>query len=214
MAKRRYSNVPTPAMAPIVDATLPSTDDLALALDLPKELTERQRRILKWRLRGLTEAAIAQVENVSQSFISRELKTIRLAFAEQGKRVDQNVVVGESINLYQEVEHKAWELYSKASSKDETGDANKALATVMQAREKSLKLLMDLGLIKRAAIEHDHTVNVPPFVKKWEETSKEDKNIVVTQVIDAQFSELEAPQPPELPPDIQIFEDENDHNEN
>lgn len=177
-------------------------------IKMPSELTERQRRIVKFRLRGLTQKAIAQIEEVSQPYIAKELKKVRQVFAEHGSQIDQNVVVGESYNLFQEIEHRAWELFHK--SKESVGDANKALHTVMAAREKTIKLLMDLGLIKRAAISHEHNLKMPPFLEQWQGHTHEDKRIVVNEVINTQLSELEEPEPPQAPEDAEFEEAEDE----
>lgn len=169
---------------------------LAVDEDLPTELSERQRRIVKYRMRGLTQNAIAQIENISQPMVSKEVRAIRKVFAETGKQVEQDVVVGASLNLYEEIGVKGWELYHKALENQAIGDANKALATVMAAQEKSVRLLMDLGLVKRAAVEHKHTV--APFLEQWEARTADEKQLTVATVIDSQLSELEAPEPPQL----------------
>lgn len=184
-------------------------------IKMPTELTERQRRIVKYRLRGLTQKAIAGIEQVSQPMIAKEVRKIRKVFAEQGSQIEQNVVVGESVNLFQEIEQRAWELYYK--SKDgSAGDANKALNTVMTAREKTIKLLMDLGLIKRAAITHEHNMKLPPFLEEWNEKSEEDKRTTISEVIGTQLPDLEEPTPPELPDDIDYadYEEVSDEEEN
>jgi hypothetical protein len=168
------------------------------ALDL-EGLNDRQARIVKYRMRGLSQQAIATLEEVSQPVIAREMKRIRKIFAESGRQIDQDVVVGESMNLYEEVKRKGWELYYKAQESKSLGDANKALSTVMSAHERSLSLMMDLGLIRRAAIEHQHSV--APFLEKWEQQSKEDRRIVIEGVIDTQLSDLEEPTPPLLEED-------------
>lgn len=172
-------------------------DELSDDIPLPSELTDRQRRIVKYRQRGMTQRAIAQVENVSQPMISQEMKAIREAFREQGEQIDQEVVVGETMNLFQELEHRGWELYHKSMEAGKLGDGNKALNTIMSARERSIKLLMDLGLMKRAKIEHEHNVTLPPLMKQWQD-GEVDQTGIVTRVIDTQLSALDEPTPPQL----------------
>lgn len=194
--------------APKGNSYIVAAETLTDEVKMPKELTERQQRIVKFRQRGLTQKAIAEIENVSQPMIAKEVRKIREVFAAQGSQIDQDVVVGESLNLFQEVEHRAWSIYSKSIDSNALGDANKALNTIMSARERSTKLLMDLGLVKRAAVEHHH--EVAPFLEKWEKQSKEDKRLVVESVIDTQLSALPAPAPPEEPEDAEweAIEDE------
>lgn len=199
MSKKFYANTSDSALIAQVGVT---------DVEMPTELSERQKRLLKYRMRGLTQKAIAQIENVSQPFISQELNKIKKIFAEQGKQIDQHAVVGESLNIFQEVEHRAWDLYYKSVEGKSHSDANKALSTVLTARDRGIKLLMDLGLIKRAAIEHKHSV--APFLEKWQQQSQEDKRIVVESVIETQLSDLEEPQPPALPDYLEYEDVEED----
>lgn len=181
-----------------------SMDELSDDIPMPGDLTERQRRIVKYRLRGMTQRAIARLEDVSQPMIAKEMRAIRAAFKEQGENIDQDVIVGESMTLYQELEQRAWEIYHKALDEKKYGDCNKALATIMSARDHTVKLLLDLGLVERAKIEHSHTVNLPPFVEKWKEV---DKSQVITSVIHTQLDPLEDPEPPQLAAEYAEYEE-------
>lgn len=154
-------------------------------------LSERQTLIYKLSLRGLTQSAIGKILQISQPAVAKELRKIREYFQEQGRQVDENYVVGSTVSLYQEVETKAWEIYNDANS--ESQDKLKALQIVVNAREKNLKLLMDLGRIKKAAQEVTHKVEPSPFVQSWERGEAREK---VKMLIEAQLDEL----PPPLPP--------------
>lgn len=177
------------------EAMLAST--LTESLDAPGGLNDLQQRIIRYRTRGLTQKAIAQIEGITQGRVSQILREIREVFKKHGEGIDQAVVVGETMNLYQEVEMRAWEIYSKSSGGDNASpkDATKALQLVMSAREKSLKLMMDLGLIKRAAIEHK--MEIAPFLKGWEDVPKEERQSVAYKLIETKLTPLEAPTPPE-----------------
>jgi len=164
-------------------------------LELPDDLTDKQKEVLKLRLRGLSQNAIAKVLGVTQPVVSKHLRIVRQKMERDGKSVNQHVIVGESLNLFTEVEQRAWELYYLAKSKDKLNDANKALQLVLQARDKGLTLLMELGLMKRASVEHVHSV-VSPLVKEWQENTAQ-KRLLVDQVISTQLKELDEPVPPE-----------------
>ncbi len=181
------------------------------SLEMPEDLTDRQKEVLKLRLRGLSQTAIAKVLGISQPVVNRHFKAIRKKMERDGKSINQDVVVGESLALFTEVEQRAWELYYTAKQKEKLNDANKALQLVLSAREKGLTLLMDLGLVKRAAVEHEHKV-VSPLVKQWQDNVAQ-KKLVVTQVIATQLEELAEPVPPALEEDIEdaiIIEEDTD----
>lgn len=188
--------------------------DLAQAVDtlsknLPSELTDRQQRIFGLRLRNFTQSAIAKVEGVSQPMIAKEIRKIKQVLKEHGRTIDQELVVGEAITVHQEVERRAWEIFFK-QKEDKPSAALKALDTVMSARDKTHKLLMDVGAIKKAAVEHEHTMKVAPFVEKFQEMQEADKQDALRNVIEVHMNELEEPEPPQLPADIEDAEIEED----
>jgi len=175
----------------------------AMLAKIEPELSDRQIQIVKMKMRGLTQTAIAQVLGISQPAVAKHLKIIRAKFAAMGSNIDQSVVVGESVNLFQEVEQRAWELYYSAKGAGKLSDANKALNVIMSARDKTLTLLMDLGLIRRAAIEHEHKVKSSPLMEQWK-SGEAQKKFVVRSIIETQLEELEEPTPP--PEDIEDAE--------
>lgn len=178
------------------------------------ELTDKQRQVFKLKLRGFTQKAIGEVMGISQPAVAKHWKKIQERFAEVGASIDQERVVGESVSLYQEIEERAWELFylaKSATNKDgklqpKLGDANRALGTVMAAREKSLNLLMDLGLLKRAAIEHDHVLHESPLMEAWKKGDAQKRLRLTSRVIETQLEELDDPLPPEDITDAEYIE--------
>jgi len=187
-------------------AEIKSPTDLAAAMDglvkdPPSELNERQRRIVNYKLRGLTQTAIAQLEDVSQPYIAKQLKKIREVYAAIGRTIDQEQVVGETVSLYSEVEQRAWEMFFKHKDTNPNA-ANKALDTVMTSRDKSNKLMMDLGILARKAVEHDHKVTVAPFFEEFDSMDEIEKQKRLRTVIHGSLHKLEEPEPPQLEADI------------
>ncbi len=169
-------------------------------------LTDKQKQVFKLKLRGFTQRAIGEVMNISQPAVAKHWKAIKKRFSDIGASIDQNQVVGESVSLYQEIEERAWDLYSLAKGAGKIGDANRALSTVMTARDKALSLLMDLGLLRRAAVEHEHSVSVSPLIDQWRSGDAQKKIRVTTRVIETQLDELDEPQPPEDISDAEFYE--------
>lgn len=160
--------------------------------DLYKGLTDQQKLIARLKLRGLTQQAIAKVMQVSQPYICKQLAVIREHQKERGKSIDQHVMVGETVSMYEEIEHRAWELYYSGDSNDKA----KALQLVMAAREKHTKLLMDLGRLEKAGSTSTVTVQLSPFMEKWQRQGLKPADIA-TVTIQQHLSELEAPEPPD-----------------
>ncbi len=174
----------------IADA-LNTTDDLKLMETDPYAgLTERQQLIARFKLRGLSQQAIAGFLNVSQPVISKEMARIREYLAERGAGIDQDHTVGETCSLYEEIEYKSWEIYTQSK---EPGDKAKALALVMAAREKHTKLLMDLGRLERAGNKTTVEVSVSPLVRSMQQP---EQRALVSAVVQSQLSKLEDPAPP------------------
>jgi hypothetical protein len=151
--------------------------------ELPKDqlallegLTDQQKTIVRFKMRGLSQKGIANIMELTPARISQEVKAIRQHYAARGSSVDQSVLVGEAVTLYEEVEQKAWAVYQDDESK-----RLRALDTIMTAREKQIKLFMDLGLIKRAAIEHNHGVVVSPVLERL---TPEKKSEIVARIIE------------------------------
>lgn len=181
-------------------ATLEANEDAVVGL------TDKQKQVFKLKLRGFTQRAIGEVMGISQPAVAKHWKKIKARFAEIGASIDQNQVVGESVSLYQEIEERAWDLFYTAKSAGKLGDSNKALATIMSARDKSLNLLMDLGLLRRVAIEHEHNVSVSPLVDQWRSGDAQKKIQVTSKVIETQLDELDEPLPPKDITDAEYFE--------
>lgn len=171
-----------------------------------KDLTERRKLIARLKLRGLSQTAIAKFLNVSQPYISAELRKIREHFRSKGATLDQDVIVGETTTVYEEVEHKAWELFQTAQS---NSDKNKALNLVMTAREKQIKLLMDLGRIEKSDQTTKVSVDMSPLIKQWDEHKKQQ---AVEAIVGTVLTELPPPEPPseEDIEDAYIIEDDDE----
>lgn len=173
--------------------------------DLYDGLTDQQKVIARLKMRGLSQSAISKVMNVSQPYISKMLRIIREHQAARGKTVDQNFVVGETMSIYEEIESKAWELYHSQGE-----DKAKALSLILTAREKQTKLLMDLGRLEKASSKSEVSVNIAPFLEKWEKHNVQE---LAHSAIQSKLSDLEAPEPPdedEIEDAIIVEEDEDD----
>jgi predicted transcriptional regulator len=195
-------NVPDDMVNAPIPLTLPSS-----AEDPLNGLSERQKLVARLRMRGLSQEAIASVVGVSQPIISKELVLIKTWQTERGKNVNQAEVVGSTASLYEEVEYRAWELYHGTT---EIGEKAKSLAVVMQAREKHTKLLMDLGLIKKASQEFTHKIEVSPFIEKWQ--NGEAKKSFGDAIVAKQLTALADPTPENDAgiEDAEVVEDEDD----
>lgn len=151
-------------------------EDTPDQLALLDGLTDQQQTIARFKMRGLSQKAIAKFLSVSAARVSQEVKAIREHHISRGSDVNQAALVGETVTLYEEVEKKGWEVFHADESK-----RLRALDTVMKARESQMKMMMDLGLVKRAAIEHNTTVSVSPLMSSL---TDEKKDAIVARIIE------------------------------
>ena len=183
----------------VKETALAKADEMADALADPKPdelvvlegLTDRQQTIVKLKVRGMTQSAIAQLLSITPARVSQEMRVVRHHFAIKGSEIDESAVVGESLTIYEEVEKRAWEVFHT-----DGGKKLRALDSVMTAREKQVKLLMDLGLLKRAATSHEHTVSVSPLIKKLSPIQKQE---IAARIINTtQLTAGVEPEPPQI----------------
>lgn len=163
----------------------------AAAIATYQGLTERQIKIQKLSLRGATENAIAQVLGCSRITVAKEKSKIREVNRGRLLSLDKEDLMADTISLFEEIERSAWGVFQES----EGASKNRALQLILDTRERQLKLMMDVGLIDKAPEKHAHAVMVhSPLLDEWDTTGKRNLS---RHVIEAQLTELEAPQPPE-----------------
>jgi len=190
----------------LADALADDPDEYKEILD---ELTDRQKMIARLKLRGVSQEAIAKVLKLTPARISQEVRFVRKHFINKGSSIDQSYKIGESLSIYEEVEKKAWEVYENENNQiglDEDTPAKpnrmlqlRALDRVMNAREKQINLLMDLGLIKKAATEYEYTHKQSTLLDTLPHHLKQQISEIF--VNGATVTTLEEPEPPQLEED-------------
>jgi len=174
---------------------LANGDTTKLSLIQEAALAPEERKVLKLMLRGYTRVTISKVMGKSLSNVIDTQKNIRRKLSTLGENVDQNYLIGYTVSVYEEVEEKAWELYGLAdNAKSAVRDKSKALELVMKAREKQLKLIMDVGLVQKAENVVNHEVTLSPFLESWGEG---DKQSVVKAMVESTLDKLEDPVAPD-----------------
>lgn len=155
-------------------------------------LTERQIKIQKLSLRGGTENAIALVLGCSRITVAKEKAKIREINRGRLEVLDKEDMMADTISLFDEIERSAWGVFQES----EGSSKNRSLQLILDARERQIKLLMDVGIIDRAPQKNDHNVilNTSPLLQDWDEKGRQNLS---QHVIEAQLTELDAPQPPE-----------------
>lgn len=156
-----------------------------------------QKTLVRLRSRGLTHKEIANIRGITPQAVSWEFGKIKEYYAAKGKAIDQDSLVGETVSIFNEIEQKAWDIVHSDKADDDT--KLKAMNTVMSARERHTKLLMDIGRLDKAAkkVEHTLTNEDSTFISKLRENPALLQG-AVKNVIEAHLTELAAPVPPSV----------------
>lgn len=121
-----------------------------------KESYERRVNVFRMTMRGLNKTVIARELGVSRQTITNDAKWNRDHFSEMAAHADRNEVVGEAIAKLEEVEKEAMRQYEETENPHAK---NNFLLTAMNACEKRIKMMMDTGLIQRAALDMNLNVD-------------------------------------------------------
>ncbi len=158
-------------------------------------ITPQQKAIVRMKLKGMGVREIATLMGTTYSNVAHQLSNVRKFFASKGKTVDQDITLGETMSVYDEVTLKAWELFNGS---EDPGVKIKALNTVLSAKAQHTKLLMDVGKLDKAAKEVIVTTqDTPPFLAKIKANPS-----LIQQVLEATLSPLAQPEPPMLEAEI------------
>jgi hypothetical protein len=175
---------------------LATADETKLTLVQEASLTPEERKVFKFVLRGFTVGTIAKVLAKDRDYVSTIKSNIKTKLTRAGENIDQAHLVGYTVSIFEEVEEKAWEMYYTAptDAKNSQRDKNKALELVMKAREKQVKLLMDVGLIQKADNTVTHEVTMSPFLAQWDNNSRQ---TIVKEMVERTLDKLADPVAPD-----------------
>lgn len=146
------------------------------------ELAERRQAVLTMRLKGLTLQAISKRVGVGYMTVKRDLDLIRQENLDEVSKFNSDVALGQALASYNQIEREAWLQYHRASH----GTTQRAhfLNLVRAAVNDRLKVLTDVGLISRAAVKVEHTVEADGVLKGWTQDAKQ---LVAMAIIRAQM---------------------------
>lgn len=183
-----------PAMPP--SAEVPADNHLALAaVDPWSGLTEQQKVVQTLFLQGASQKVIGLTIGVSQPRVHGILKEIREVHKANGATIEAEAYVGETRSLFQTIEQQGWKILRKAEAANNTAVQIQALQMIKSARLDQTKMLLDIGMLDKAAdrVEHSVTVN-KSIVDDWTPVQRQ---LAAKAIIESQLTPLEAPTPPE-----------------
>jgi hypothetical protein len=115
-----------------------------------QETFERRMEVFRLRMRGLTQSVISKELGVNRNTILRDCKWIKEHMREIAANADTFSEVGEAMAHLREIEQEA--LYHMADTENAHAK-NNYLRTALEACDKRIRLMMDAGIIEKAAAD-------------------------------------------------------------
>lgn len=122
-----------------------------------QETYERRIKVFRMKMRGLNHTAIARELNVSRNAIIRDAKWVKEHFTEIAAHADRNSEVGMAMAKLEEIEKEAMFNYSETENPKLKNDF---LLTTITACEKRIKLMMDAGIITKAPVDLNLSIDL------------------------------------------------------
>ena len=122
-----------------------------------QETYERRIKVFRMKMRGLNHTAISRELNVSRNAIIRDAKWIKEHFTEIAAHADRNSEVGMAMAKLEEIEREAMFNYSETENPKTKNDF---LQTAISACEKRIRMMMDAGIISKAPVDLNLTVDL------------------------------------------------------
>jgi DNA-binding CsgD family transcriptional regulator len=164
-------------------------------------LTNLQKQVQALKLKGISQRVMANVLQVSQTTIFKELEKIREIHCKNGASLDTNTYVGETISTYEELSTQGWKGFMSISDDQQSAHTLKLqyLQFIGQMTREKTKMLMDLGYVKKAKMEIELSAKVndgkeeeDDFVAKLKGV---DKAKLAGLLLEAGLTQLEEPEP-------------------
>jgi len=143
-----------------------------------EETYERRIKVFRMKMRGLNHTAIARELGCSRNAIIRDAKWIREHFTEIAATADRNSEVGLAMAKLEEIEREAMFNYSETENPKLKNDF---LITAISACEKRIKMMMDAGIITKAPVDVNLTMD---FTKMSTEELVQRRQQVVSRLSD------------------------------
>lgn len=121
------------------------------------ETYERRIKVFRMKMRGLNHTVIARELGCSRNAIIRDAKWVKEHFTEIAAHADRNSEVGMAMAKLEEIEREAMFNYSETENPKIKNDF---LLTAISACEKRIKLMMDAGIITKAPVDLNLSIDL------------------------------------------------------
>ena len=127
---------------------------------IAEETRDRRIEVFRLKMRGLNHSAIARELQCSRKTVIRDAQWIEANMREIALDADRYTEIGEAMSWLKEIAQDA--LFHMAEA-EKPSEKNGFLKTAADAIDKRLRLMMDAGIIERAAV--DLNLNIPDLLK-------------------------------------------------
>jgi len=190
----------TPVAKPSGSSTLPVVAGTATTKSISKsrikpakasqaEMDDRRKHVIRLRMRGLGYRSIAKILGIGHMTVKRDLEAIREANQKRVTQFEHEQTIGESLSVFEEVELKAWEQFDAMPLGSQHGA--KYLEQIQDARNNQIKLLTDVGLIRKEPAKLEVKVN-HDAISHW---TPEAQDLVAMAIIKAKLTPAKEPRP-------------------
>lgn len=181
------STLPVAASAATKSISKPRTKKPAKASQA--EMDDRRKQVVRLRMRGLGYRSIAKILGIGHMTVKRDLEAIRDANQKRVTQFEHEQTIGECLSVFEEVELKSWEQFDAMPLGSQHGA--KYLEQIQDARNNQIKLLTDIGLIRREPAKVDLRVRTEA-IAHW---TPEAQDLVAMAIIKAKLSPPKEPRP-------------------
>jgi FixJ family two-component response regulator len=106
--------------------------------------------VFRMKMRGLTHASIARELDVNPKTITRDAKWIKEHMREVAASVDKYEELGEAMASLQEISKEAMYQFNET---EKASEKNSFLVTALNATNQRIKMMMEAGIIDKAATD-------------------------------------------------------------
>ncbi len=161
------------------------------------EMAERRQTVLTMRLKGMTFKDIGRTLNIGYMTVKRDLDLIRQENVRSVTEFNRDKAVADAMSTYDQVELESWQAYYA----DKSPAKAKYLNLIRMNNKDRIQLLVDIGLVSKAALRIEHTVETEGVLAHWTEDAKA---LVAMSIIRTQMEGGKPP--PQLPEPRQVIE--------
>jgi hypothetical protein len=138
-------------------------------------LTERQRTIQTLKLRGISQRMMAVALSCSEKTIFDEMAAIRQVHKKKGTVMDSEEYVGETLSIYEELSQEGWKGLSSIPEENPAYHQLQLqfLGFIGQMTREKTKMLMDLGLLQKAKIRVEHSLESEEVAAKVQQQQED-----------------------------------------